>query len=216
MLKMKDLVELTNESKSTILYYLKEGLLPEPKKPKPNVHLYDERCVSVIKFIKYLQNLNYTINEIKELFKTAPLDKDSSLLTMIKALELATVSNGGKMLSKEEFVKKAKISEDELREFIKKEYILDRKDGFGTKELEIVQIVKKAKKLNIDKKLIDKYVKSAKEIAKIELETWSEIFNMSQYDNIDEYELLFDLILKLKPYIYNSHSIREYYLAKRG
>jgi len=53
-LKMKDLIAKSGESKSTILYYIKEGLLPQPQKPKPNVHLYDEVCIDIIKFIKYL------------------------------------------------------------------------------------------------------------------------------------------------------------------
>ena len=61
-LKMKELMALSDESKSTILYYIKEGLLPEPSKPKPNVHLYDESCVQILKFIKYLQhNFSYSI-----------------------------------------------------------------------------------------------------------------------------------------------------------
>ena len=42
MLKMNELVKRSNTPKSTILYYLKEGLLPEPMKDKPNFHLYDE------------------------------------------------------------------------------------------------------------------------------------------------------------------------------
>ena len=70
ILKMKDLIALTNETKSTILYYIKEGLLPTPKKPKPNVHLYHENSVQIIKFIKYLQhNYSYSISDIKSIFK---------------------------------------------------------------------------------------------------------------------------------------------------
>jgi len=56
MLKMNDLSKLTNTPKSTILYYIKEGLLPEPFKDKPNFHLYDEGNIQLIEFIKYLQN----------------------------------------------------------------------------------------------------------------------------------------------------------------
>ena len=55
-------------SKSTVLYYVKEGLLPEPVKDKPNFHLYDEYCVELLSFIKYLQsNFNATISQIKAL-----------------------------------------------------------------------------------------------------------------------------------------------------
>ena len=50
-LKMKELMLATGESKSTILYYVKEGLLPQPQKPKPNVHLYDESAVEILRLI---------------------------------------------------------------------------------------------------------------------------------------------------------------------
>ena len=63
-------MEQTGESKSTILFYVKEGLLPEPEKPKPNLHLYDERCVNIVKFIKYLQSqFSYSIAQIQTIFQ---------------------------------------------------------------------------------------------------------------------------------------------------
>ena len=41
-------------------------LLPQPQKPKPNLHLYDESCVEIIGFIKYLQkNFDCSLSEIK-------------------------------------------------------------------------------------------------------------------------------------------------------
>jgi len=214
MLKMKELIELTGEAKSTILYYVKENLLPEPKKPKANLHLYSESCVDIIKFIKYLQGLNFTISEIKELFSATPINKDSSLLMMVKALELATINKGAKLLDEQKFIQLADISADELNRLVERGYILKREDGFGTKELEIVQIIKNAKELGLDEKLIEIYITSAKEIAKKELQVWQEVFSHKSQDTIKEYELLFDLMLKLKPYIYNAHSIEQYYKAK--
>ena len=50
MLKMNDLVKLSQTPKSTVLYYVKEGLLPEPVKDKPNFHLYDEYLCRVAQF----------------------------------------------------------------------------------------------------------------------------------------------------------------------
>jgi len=214
LLKMKELIEETKESKSTILYYLKEGLLPEPKKPKPNLHLYPYESVNIIKFIKYLQSLNYTINDIKELFESVPLNKDSSFLMMVKALELATVSKNSQFLTKDQFLDRCSISEDMLNEYINLGYLKEHSRGFGINEVEIVKIIQKAQKLKLDSKLIDKYVKSAKEIAKMENEIWTELFSNTTHDTIQEYELLFDFILKLKPYIYNTHTINQYYKAK--
>ncbi|NPA28002.1 MAG: MerR family transcriptional regulator, partial [Epsilonproteobacteria bacterium] len=60
--------------------------------------------------------------------------------------------------------------------------------------------------------LIDSYLEHAKEVAKLENSIWQEIFTSK--DTIKEYELLFDIILKLKPYIFNIQTIKEYYKEK--
>ena len=81
MLKMNDLVKLSQTPKSTVLYYVKEGLLPEPVKDKPNFHLYDEYCVELLSFIKYLQsNFNATISQIKALFADSSSEFDREKL----------------------------------------------------------------------------------------------------------------------------------------
>jgi len=206
--KMKELTELTGESKSTILYYLKEGLLPEPQKPKPNVALYDESCVNIIKFIKYLQNrFSYSINDIKTIFKNNQFEFDNSFESLINSIELI----GGDMpsaYSKEEFLKKANITKEELKEFTKKGYIVN--SNFSSQELEIAQILKQAKELNLDFALIDKYVKYAKELAKLENTIGSKLLADDTKSHNRRYELLFDLILKLKPYIFNSYTVKEH------
>ncbi len=212
-LKMKELITLSGESKSTILYYLKEGLLPPPKKLKANLHLYDESCVDIIKFIKYLQaNYHYSIAQIKEIFNHSNITKkEDSFYFMVQALELANSSASGKFYSQEEFLQKAHISQEELEEFLQKEYIYKHKNGFGEKELEIVALIKKLQELELEE-LIEEYVKSAKAIASIESKLWERIFEKN--DTIKEHQLSFDTTLKLKPYIYNMQTLHTYYNQK--
>jgi len=213
-LKMKELVELTNEAKSTILYYIKEGLLPEPKKPKPNVHLYDESCIDIIKFIKYLQHsFSYSISEIKEIFKNIDIKENESFLMMVKALELATIK-GEKMLSKEEFLQEALIDEEELNKLIQKGFLINRHSGYSPLEVEIVKTLQKLKSLNIEDSLLRAYIKSAQDLAKLEAQVWSKIFENRQTDTIQEHQLAFDTTLKLKPYLFNIHTLKEYYKIK--
>ena len=54
-LKMKDLEARTGLSRQAIHFYLREGLLPEPHRPKRNVAHYSEEHVARIKLIKRLQ-----------------------------------------------------------------------------------------------------------------------------------------------------------------
>lgn len=104
---MAELTKQSNTSKSTILYYIKEGLLPKPQKPKPNLHLYDEICIPIISFIKYLQEqLHYSIIEIKSIIDDNRIDFTNDSETIINYL----IAIDGKNRAKEikEIEKRAK------------------------------------------------------------------------------------------------------------
>jgi len=210
-LKMKELMVQTNESKSTILYYVKEGLLPEPSKPKPNVHLYDESCVKIIKFIKHLQHsFSYSIAEIKAVFSDNNFTFNNSFEMMIKSLELISGGKENTWYTQEDFLELAEISEDELYSYEKSGYIFERARGFSSKELDIVKILQSAKSLGLDFSLLDTYVDNAKVLAKQEFDTGAALLKNDENEHDRQYELLFDLILTLKPYIFNMHTVSEH------
>ena len=210
-LKMKHLMEATGESKSTILFYVKEGLLPEPQKPKPNLHLYDESCINIIKFIKYLQNqFSYSIAQIKSVFKENKFTFSDDFSMMLRSLELMSGSTDGKWYSDEDFLELSELTKKELESYLKRGLIFRQERGFSTKELKLVGILKRAESLGLDGKLFDAYVKSAKELAKIEYQLGSELLEQDKSKNNEHYELLFDTILTLKPYIFNMHTIQEH------
>ena len=58
-LKMKELESRTGISREAIRFYIREGILPEPEKPKRNVALYSEEHVTRIKMIKVLQDKHF-------------------------------------------------------------------------------------------------------------------------------------------------------------
>ena len=210
-LKMKSLIELTGESKSTILFYVKEGLLPEPQKPKPNLHLYDESCINIIKFIKYLQNqFSYTIAQIKAIFSENKFDFGDDFSIMLKSLQIMAGSNDSRWYSWDEFLKLSGLTKRELKGYIDKGLIFRQEQGFSAQELKLINIFKRAKKLKLDKKLFDEYVKSAKAIAKIEYKLGAKMLESDESKHNEHYELLFDAILTLKPYIFNMHTMQEH------
>src|SRR5512139_2148105 len=55
-MKMRDLERRTGVNRETIRVYLRQGLLPEPRRPKPNVAEYDEAHVAGILAIRELQH----------------------------------------------------------------------------------------------------------------------------------------------------------------
>jgi len=210
-LKMKDLMAQSDESKSTILYYIKEELLPQPSKPKPNVHLYDESCVQILKFIKYLQhNFSYSIAEIKNIFKDNNFDFDSSFEMMVRSLELISGGRDNKWYSKKEFLTLLSIDEKRLKMYQDKGYIFERAKGYSSKEVEVAEILERAEALGLDCSLLDAYVTDAKILAKKENEVGTKLLKDEQETHNARYELLFDLVLTLKPYIFNLHTVQAH------
>lgn len=69
-LRMAELVDATGVPKSTILYYVSEGLLPEPERPKPNVAYYDPICIDLIRYIRGAQGIHrYPLSLIRSNIK---------------------------------------------------------------------------------------------------------------------------------------------------
>ena len=210
MLTMKELMLSTGESKSTIHYYLKEGLLPVPHKIKANVHSYENDCVNIINFIKHLQNnYSYSISEIKNILKVNNFDFSSSFSHIISSLETMSGSNDNVSYTKEDFLVLADISEEDLAFYENKEFILKRSLGYSNKELQMVNILKKAEELGLDFELFFAYVQKAKELAVLEYKIGASLILEKDAHN-SEYELLFDIILSLKPYLFNLQTIKTH------
>lgn len=201
----------SDESKSTILYYIKEGLLPQPLKPKPNVHLYDESCVQILKFIKYLQNnFSYSIAEIKNIFKDNNFDFDGSFEMMVRSLELISGGRDNQWYTKKEFLTLLSIDEKRLKLYQDKGYLFERANGFSSKEVEVAEILERAETLGLDYALLDAYVSDAKALAIEENNIGSKLLEDEEETHNARYELLFDLVLTLKPYIFNLHTVQAH------
>lgn len=172
-LKMSELVTRSGVSKSTILYYIKEGLLPQPRKPKPNVHLYDEKTLHILEFIKYFQeHLGYSIAQIKEILQDNRIDFDSDSSIVLGYLSA----------------------------------MQNRK-----REQEASTILEEARSAGIDMHLIEAYEQCASELAKKEYEMGAQLLknNSENRDNRLQ-KVIFDIILTLKPHIFNRATLEEH------
>jgi len=209
-LKMSQLTKLTDTPKSTILYYIKEGILPEPKKIKPNVHLYDDDFVDRIRFIKYLQShFNASINQIKELMQRRDFDFSRGFEAVLDTLDLLMAPPTPRIYSAEEVCEKLGIDENRLRHYLDMEVLFERHGGFSDKEIEILSILLELERLDGGETLLRTYLTHAKEVAKNEVETAEKLL-LSGYDRNDTVKVLFDATLILKPYLFNMHLVHAY------
>jgi DNA-binding transcriptional MerR regulator len=80
-LRMNELAEASGVPKSTILYYLAEGLLPRPEKTSANMAYYDPSCVDRLRHIQRLQQRHrLSIGEIRRMLEEHPDPSDLSLV----------------------------------------------------------------------------------------------------------------------------------------
>ncbi|MCD8213695.1 MAG: MerR family transcriptional regulator [Campylobacter sp.] len=209
MLKMNELEKQSDTPKSTILYYLKEGLLPSPKKDKPNLHLYDESCVEIIELIKYLQgNFNSTIAQIKALFASEEFDINNPYETLLGNLELIMGANLTKIYKENELCEEFNISKKELKKYVDESFLVPRNGIFTSKEREILAIVLNSNEDEL--KMIKEYVSLAKKLAKEEINLTLNLIKSAKDNKNKMLKHLFDILLILKPYILNMHTLSTY------
>jgi len=101
--KMSELCELSQTPKSTILFYVKEGLLPEPVKVKDNVHQYGEDTLLMLNFIKYVQsNFHLSLKEVKALTQQKGFSFKRCYEALFDSLDTFMGSNFAQTLSAEQ------------------------------------------------------------------------------------------------------------------
>ena len=207
MLKMNDLVKLSQTPKSTVLYYVKEGLLPEPGKDKPNFHLYDEYCVELLSFIKYLQsNFNATISQIKALFAHPHFDWNNPYESLIGLLDIIMGAEN-EVFTIEQLCAEFHLSDKQIEDMVAEGLLHPREGIFTAKERDILAILVLCDEAEMD--VVKAYLAAAKMLAEKEVRvTLAALANSEQKD--EKLKHLFDLLLVLKPYLLNMKTFNLY------
>lgn len=213
---MAQLVEKTGVPKSTILYYIKEGLLPEPERIKQNVCLYDLDYVERIKFIKYLQNTySKTITELKASVCSHGYDFSQGSDILIEFLERlsGTPSNSVKMDIKE-LSAKTNVSEAFIKELVDKQIIIPLvEDLFDEKDAEMVVLYEKLIGIGWDIDFFAKYSELSRELANFSIQKVMEMKKRLKEDSNtsnESHHLMFEMPLSVQPYIINRLGMLEH------
>ncbi|NOR57747.1 MAG: MerR family transcriptional regulator [Sulfurimonas sp.] len=214
LMKMSQLTKVSDTPKSTILYYIKEGLLPEPHKPKPNQHLYEESCVEMIEFIKYLQNhFGLSISEIKTIVHHKDFDFNKAFEILLGTLDVIMGKSGQETIDEKELCKRFGISENKLQEYIDQGLLFKRDGYFTQKELEIVEILCEGEANGIDTDILQSYIEHARQLAMLEVKLGNSLLKDASNRN-KALKSLFDTTLILKPYLFNMYTLRTYQSQK--
>ncbi len=127
MMKMKELAASTGVAKSTILLYVKQGLLPQPVKTSPNMAYYDPVCGERIAFIKKVQATHrLPLAAIKGLLKEMEKGNDAAPLL---ELQSTIFGNAGKNISKNTFCKTTGLTLAQVDDFCRLKILIPMEDG---------------------------------------------------------------------------------------
>jgi DNA-binding transcriptional MerR regulator len=213
-MKMNELVKRTDTPKSTILYYIKEGLLPEPEKPKPNLHLYDDSAVELIGFIKYLQtHFGCSIDEIKTLFCKEGFDFRKGFEVLLDTLDVIMGAAHQKIIPAAELCERFDVTPERLEQYVDEGLLFKRDGHFTEREAKMLGILREGERNGVDSLLLRQYVEHARALAQLEVAFGQRVLQNTDNKNI-ALKTLFDTMLILKPYLFNMHTLSTYRAGK--
>jgi len=104
--KISELERITGVPQSTIRYYVKEGLLPQPTKVNKSMSYYDESCVERIALVRELQEKRYyPLSVIKNIINRMNNGIAlPSLLTLEDAIFRPRTEGDQRLMSRQEFL----------------------------------------------------------------------------------------------------------------
>ena len=215
--KISELVAKTDVPKSTILYYIREGLLPEAKKLKSNVHRYNNKHIELIKYIKYMKQ---EMGSSNEQIKTALENKNQSLSSSYSMLAplmqtLSAIPAGAPHYTKNEFIEHYDIDTKILEDLLNDGILVPIDDNdFTDKEASIIRLVEDFKDVGIEYDIIKTYVYHAKELSQLEYKIQTQLCGIRSDKNFPTlWKIMFETLFNAKKYLFSRYTHKVLFKA---
>lgn len=205
--KISELVARTNVPKSTILYYIREGLLPEAKKIKSNVHRYSDEHIELIRYIKYMKE---EIGSTNEQIKFALQNQNrsfSSSATMLQPLmnTLSVIPSDARHFTKKEFIEYFDVDRELLEALLNDGILLPlHDDDYTEREASMIKLVTYFKEVGVDHSILKAYVYHAKALSELEYQMQTQLCDARNDKNFSMlWKIMFESLFNAKNYIFN-------------
>ncbi len=210
--KISELVAQTNVPKSTILYYIREGLLPEAKKIKSNVHRYNDEHIELIRYIKYMKE---EIGSTNEQIKFALQNKNQSLSSSFSMIEplmntLSSIPVDAVHYTKEKFVEVYDIDPELLNRLLDDGILVPiSENDFTDKEASIVKLVTSFYSVGVDYTIIKAYVEHAKALSQLEGQMQAQLCGVRDDKNFSTlWKIMFETLFNAKDYLFKRYTYK--------
>lgn len=213
--KISEVVAKTHVPKSTILYYIKEGILPEANKIKSNVHRYNEEHIELIKYVTYMKEHFGTSNEqLRDILQNKNQSFSSSL-NMITPLmnTLSAIPSDTKHYTKEAFITQFDVDKELLEKLLDDEILMpiDAND-FTEKEASILKLVGYFNAVGIEYEILKLYVFHAKALSMLEHQIQTQLCDVRNDENFSTlWKILFETLFNAKEYIFNRQTYKAFF-----
>lgn len=215
--KISELVAKSDTPKSTILYYIKEGLLPQAKKLKSNVHRYSDEHLELIKYIKYMKEEMGSSNEQIKLALEQKNNSFSSSYTMLEPLmnTLSGIDPHAKHYTQDEFIIHFDIDTKLLALLLKDGIIIPiTENDYTQKEASIITLIENFMDVGVEYSMVKEYVKHARILSNLEHEMQKQLCDVRSDENFSTlWKIMFETLFNTKEYIFNRSTYKVLYKA---
>lgn len=120
-LKIGEIAKKSNVPPSTIRYYVRQGLLPEPDKVNKSMAYYDESCIEKILAIRHLQERRYfPLSVIKNILRRMEQGLSLDEAEAIEDAVFGALPETSEILmDRNQFLEASELSNDELQTALK-------------------------------------------------------------------------------------------------
>lgn len=210
--KISELVAATGVPKSTILYYIREGLLPQAIKLKANVHRYRDEHIELIKYIRYMQE---EIGSSNEQIKDALRNKNQSLSSSSVMLEplmntLSSIPKDAIHYTKEAFMQHCNIEAAFLNELLHDGILVPLSENdFTDKEASLVRLVQSFQEVGIDYAILKAYVSHARALSELDSQMQEQLCSVRGDENFSTlWKIMFETLFNAKEYIFKRYTYK--------
>ncbi|MDM5271661.1 MerR family transcriptional regulator [Sulfurovum sp. zt1-1] len=213
--KISELVSKSGVPKSTILYYIKEGMLPEAKKLKSNVHRYSDKHLELLQYINYMkEHFGSTNEQLKDMLQYKDLSFSTSSSMIVPLMNaLSAIPSDTKHYTKSEFMERFSVEETLLEQLIADEIIIPTDpNDFTDKEASIMKLISYFQEAGIEYEILKMYVFHAKALSLLEHQMQARLCDIRNDKNFSTlWKIVFETLFNAKTYIFNRQTYKAYF-----
>lgn len=208
--KISELVAKTHVPKSTILYYIREGLLPKAKKIKSNVHRYSDEHIELIHYIKYMKEEIGSTNEQIKFALQNQNQSFSSSATMLQPLmnTLSGIPADVEHFTKQQFIEHFEVDVELLETLLRDGVLMPvHEDDYTQSEASMIKLVTYFRDVGVEYSILKAYVNHAKALSELEFQMQTQLCDVRSDRNFSMlWKIMFETLFNAKNYIFNRNT----------